>query len=82
MLMKQKNSQLPIMRTQFLKILLNPFERTDSLLCRVELLGGENVSLIARLRSSSSRVGRCRVENMTKNVKISLLQSQLIFTDQ
>ena len=47
-----------------LKRALNPLERTDSLRCSVELLGGENVSLIALRRSSSSRVGRWRVENM------------------
>ena len=47
-----------------LKRALNPLERTDSLRCSVELLGGENVSLIALRRSSSSRVGLCRVENM------------------
>ena len=47
-----------------LKSLLKPFERTDSLLCRVELLGGEKVSLIALRLSNSSRVGLCRVENI------------------
>ena len=41
-----------------LKRALNPLERTDSLRCSVELLGGEKVSLIALRRSSSSRVGR------------------------
>ena len=47
-----------------LKRALNPLERTDSLRCSVELRGGEKVSLIALRRSSSSRVGLCRVENM------------------
>ena len=54
------------MAFNFLKMALNPLERTDWRLWSVELLGGENAdsSLIARRRSNSSNVGRWRVENI------------------